>query len=320
MMLRRLLPLLLVLLPFGAESASIKKWVDENGQVHYGTSIPPQYVEGAHTELNNRGIAVKRTERAKTREEIAQEQELQRLRKEARLQAEQQRARDRVLLSMYRTEEDLVLIRDGKIAQIDSQIKLKQKQIERLKIRLAKWQASAAAAERRGGKLNPKQQENLDSTKRQIEAAYASILDKQSDRKRIEAHYAHDLARFRKLRGGDSAEPESPPPANNVAVDIEGSIICSSVEECDRLWPKAQAYVRAHANTPVEVSGNRILMTKTPDSPQQISLTASRISKGGVERLFLDVQCHNSLSGREHCQTDAVKKVRQNFAHAIQGQ
>ena len=85
------LTVLLVTTP--ALAGSIKKWVDENGVVHYGTAIPPQYSDKTHSELNQRGIEIKCFERAKTPEEIERDKAL------AALRAEQQKRRQQEIES-----------------------------------------------------------------------------------------------------------------------------------------------------------------------------------------------------------------------------
>ena len=121
-----------------AHAAGYKKWVDEDGVTHYGRVVPPQYVDREHSELNQRGIEVKRHDRAKTPEEIERDKALAALRAEQQKLLEEQQERDRILLNLYRNEDDLVMARDGKIHQLDSQIKLNQlhlQQLHQLKLR-----------------------------------------------------------------------------------------------------------------------------------------------------------------------------------------
>lgn len=295
-----------------SHAAGIKKWVDDQGVVHYGTSIPPEYVDKAHSELNTRGIEVERIERAKTPEEIAQQQELERLRIEQQKIEAEQRAKDRVLLSMFRTEDDLIMVRDGKLAQIDSQVELKQKQIERLKERLSKWLASAAASERRGSPLSKAQKDNLESTKNQIESGYAFILDKEEDKQRIAESYNRDLRRFRQLQ---SLHPDRLSRGDNrlVIPEVEGAFLCEDQAHCEKLWPLAVQYAEQHANTPVELNGQRILMTRRARDKEDISITVSRLSTRGLERIFLDLQCQQTLAGRELCGSEKVSRIRREF-------
>jgi hypothetical protein len=311
----RLFLLLLSTLLVLPAHAAFKKWVDENGAVHYGTSIPPEYVDRAHTELNQRGIEIKHVDRAKTAEELAQEQELKKLREKQQRLLQEQQTRDKLLLEMYRKDDDLMLERNGKLSQIDVHIMVKNKQIKTLKKRLAKWQAKAAAAERSGGKLNKKQQGALDATQRQIEAAYSSIIDKQRERQRLEDQYDRDLARLRQLRAigqGQTVDTLELPPESRV-IEVDGALTCIDLAQCDRLWPAAIAYAKRHASTPLQVQGPRIVMTKPATTPEEISTTVSRLHNKGRESLFLDVQCMDSVRGREFCKSERIQAIRQAF-------
>jgi hypothetical protein len=312
--------LLIALSPLLAHAGGIKKWVDADGVVHYGTTIPPEYINQDYTELNQRGIETRHVKRAKTPEEIAREHELAELRKAQQQAIAEQRAKDRILLNMFRSEDDLVMARDGKLAQVDAQIKLKQAHIDRLKQRLSKWQAAAAARERKGKKPTPKQIENLENLQKQLENAYASIVEKESDKRRISLRYARELKRFRQLKSGFRAsstkdiEPEKKVPR---ILPVPGAFVCQDRDECDRKWPGAVAWVRKHSDTPVEIIGERILVTRTPEKPDEVSLTLSRLSRGGVERLFLDLNCHKSIEGKQHCQAPKVQALRSRFVEAM---
>ncbi len=312
---------LAVMLAGPAAGVTIKKWVDENGVTHYGTSIPPQYVNRAHEELNERGFSVKHVERAKTPEEIARERELEALRQEQQRMIEEQRERDRILLDLYRTEDDLILVRDSKLMQIDAQIRLKKARIEQLKRQLSKWQTQAAARERKGLKPTPQQQENLHNIQQQMENTYAGIVEREADKKRISAQYQRELDRFRQLKQGFRAnspadvEPVHEPPR---IIPVDGAVVCRDSNQCDRLWPLAKEWVRQHATTPIEIVGERILVTHAARKPTDISLTVSRLRRSGVERIFLDLSCMNSVSGREFCQRASVRDLPRQFVEAMQ--
>lgn len=302
------------LLSASSHAAKFKKWVDENGVVQYGTSIPPRYINDGHSELNERGIEVDRSGRAKTAEERAREKELAALRAEQQRIKEKQKAKDRVLLNMFRTEDDLIMVRDGKSAQIDAQIKHRKKQIVRLKERLIKWQAVAAEAERSGKKLNENQQENLDSTAKQIESTYANILEKETEQQKIIEHYNRDLEHFRMLKKTPQSDfsEDSSKPKKYQATLVETVILCEDDLACEEVWRRATYYAKKHATTRVQVSGDNILVTAPAREKDDISITVSHITKGG-SRIFLDLLCHDSISGREICNSSRVKTIRSNF-------
>ena len=61
--------------------AKLYKWVDENGQVHYGDKVPPKYLKGERQELNEQGALVKQYDRAMTPEEKAEKRRRKRRRR-----------------------------------------------------------------------------------------------------------------------------------------------------------------------------------------------------------------------------------------------
>src|SRR5690606_41769383 len=54
-----------------AAAQKLYRWVDENGVVHYGDRIPPQYVDRDRDVLNDSGVTIGVEEGAQTDEERA---------------------------------------------------------------------------------------------------------------------------------------------------------------------------------------------------------------------------------------------------------
>ncbi len=86
--------------------ATMYKWVDDDGQIHFGDKIPPKYMVNAHDELNQSGVVIKHNEAAKTAEEKAEAKRLAGERKKSELEKKKKKQRDRVLLDTYTTERD----------------------------------------------------------------------------------------------------------------------------------------------------------------------------------------------------------------------
>ena len=303
-----------------ATSGTIKKWVDENGVTHYGTAVPPQYKDKAHSELNERGIEVKRHDRAPTPEEIERQKALAALRAEQQKLLEEQQARDRILLNLYRNEDDLIMARDGKIGQIDGQNLITHQEIRRLKARLSEFQAQAAQAERTGRNLTKKQRANLERTRRSIQRSYAIILKREDEKQATIESYNFDLARFRTLRKSTRRSDGADVIAKSDIPDlVETAVRCGDPATCDRLWGKAQAYARQHATTPIDLAADRILVTAPPRDRHDLSITVSRLvdEERGGERIFMDVQCERFSEGQEYCRGPEVRTIRENFRTAL---
>lgn len=112
---------LAVLAVAGPGMAGTYRWVDEQGRVHYGDSIPPQYAGRGHTELNAQGRVIKRVDKAQSGEAARKEREAEARRKaeEARVERESQR-RDNALLATYSRVEELDLARKRALDQEQS--------------------------------------------------------------------------------------------------------------------------------------------------------------------------------------------------------
>ena len=93
--------LLLGVASTGLAQKKVYRWVDENGQIHYGDRIPPRYAKTERAEINERGVVVDVKEREKTVEEVAAAQAAADAAALEVKRAEEQARYDRYLLSSY---------------------------------------------------------------------------------------------------------------------------------------------------------------------------------------------------------------------------
>ncbi len=319
MLTRKILLIVTVCLAIGnqAEAARFKKWVDENGITHYGTSVPPQYINQGHRELNALGIEVHRKGATKTPEERAREKELARLRAAQQRLLQEQEARDRLMLNIYSNEDEIIMTRDGKIAEIDAQIKHKHGEIKRLKKRLAKLQGIAANTEIRGAQLQESRENDLTDTQHQIENGYAVIMDLENSKTRVRSKFNGDRERYLQLKNISTTDIQPKEQSKTQTTMVDTAVTCSSKEHCDQLWKKAQDYAEKHATTKIQTRGERILMTRPPTLAEDISITVSRIVQDKSESIFLDLQCASGPTGQTFCKTVEVEKIRSSFRKAL---
>jgi hypothetical protein len=130
------------LLPAGADAASSDKkttayrWVDEQGVVHYGDSIPPQYAEKEHAMLNNQGVEVGHSDAQKTPEQLAIEAK-------DREATRKQQQHDNFLLTTYTSVKDIESLRDVRLDQLQGQRTAAEQYVENLHSRLVALQTRA---------------------------------------------------------------------------------------------------------------------------------------------------------------------------------
>lgn len=188
-----------------ADAARMKCWKNNEGVTECGNTVPPEYAQKGHTEKTKSGLTKSVTKRAKTKEEIAQEEAEKAKRKAeereaARLKAEQAE-RDRLLRQTYTTEEDIVLVRNGKLAAIDSRIKHTRQIIASLETSLTGMQKKAAKQERGGKKVDDKLMSKIKDTKEQITANNQFIADREAEIESINRQFDADVTRWRELKG-----------------------------------------------------------------------------------------------------------------------
>lgn len=302
--------------------AKMYRWTDAEGNTHYSDKMPGELIDRSHSTINKQGITTDNVESAKSDEEYARELEMKRLRIEQQKELERQQAKDQVLLKTFRTEDDIIHSRNGKLATYDAQIRIVYDNIDRLKQRLANQQQRAAVIERKGRKLDSKTLQGMENTRQEIKGNYESILRQEHDKERIEKKYAADLERFRKLQeiqNSSLAKVDAAGSKGKRNVLIETAIECENEKQCSSLWEKALTYGKTHATTPVYADSARIFMTRPPITDKDISITVSRIrpDKKGREVIFLDVQCKKEVASQTWCKKPEALKIREGFKAAI---
>ena len=128
--LRIVLPALLLALLAGAADAQTDKkklyrWVDKNGQVHYGDSVPPEYAEQDRDILNRQGVPVGREEGTITPEEAAAKAAAEKAERDEK----KRKLRDRVLLQTYQSVRELEILRDTRLELVDAQLTIQEQSL-----------------------------------------------------------------------------------------------------------------------------------------------------------------------------------------------
>ncbi len=299
-------------------AAKLYKWVDEKGKIHYTDKLPPEQAQKSRSELNTRGIEVKKVDRAKSAEEVAQEKELERLRKEREKLIEKQKAEDRVLLRTFRSEDDIIMAMEGKLTAIDVMIEITKSNTNQSKAQLADMQNRAASLERMGKKPSKKLLQDIANTRQQLKNNYAAIINREKDKETIKEKADTDLKRFRELKKMEASRaPEIKRKARTSQLDYVAP--CLDNKTCDAYWEKAKAYTLRHATTKLELVSESVFMTAPPNKDDGISITVSRIPKedGPGENIFFDLQCKPSKEGKKFCGSTKIKEINNGFKEYV---
>ena len=192
---------LAVMLPCGASAdnrAIAYRWVDEQGVVHYGDSIPPQYAEKAHQQLNRQGVEVGHAEAQKTAEQLAAEER-------DRMEAVKQKQHDSFLIATYTSVKDIETLRDQRLDQLQGQRIAAEQYVDNLQSRLVALQGRA----RHFRPYNPRSDarrmpddlaEDLVRTLNELRTQNAALMAKSEEVSAMRAQFDTDIERYRALR------------------------------------------------------------------------------------------------------------------------
>lgn len=199
--LRLLLATILLSGVLSAEAQTVYRWIDEDGEVHYGHSVPPEHTRRGYEVLGRDGIVRERVEPAPTADEVA-ERRAQRQR--AQELAEQQRsreARDRMLLISHGSEQSILSSMEMELVALNSQRASIRVALDQVEHRFERLLSEAAEHSDEGQPVPARLQESLDDVRAELRRLRSdqAALDEREDT--IRARYQEDIERFRELMG-----------------------------------------------------------------------------------------------------------------------
>lgn len=197
---------LLALLPLAASAAEktqkLYRWVDVEGIVHYGDSIPAEYTDLERHVVNNHGITISIMRAKRTAEEIAEDKRQD----ELRLKRDLQRRQDQALLATYLTVDEILLHRDRRVELFQAQARVTELYLNNIKRRLVTLQDEASnyqpySADPDAEMIDPDLASDIATTKDTVERHQANLERFHEDEQNIVARFDGDVDRFRRLKG-----------------------------------------------------------------------------------------------------------------------
>ena len=184
------------------QSGKLYRWVDEDGQVHFGDSIPAEYSEIEKHVVNEHGVAVETLRGKKTAEEIAEEERLAALARDEEIRKRQ----DAALLATYMTIEEITMHRDRRVELFQAQTRVTELYLRNLNRRLQSLMEEASrfqpySEDPEAPMIEPDLSADIATTKETI-ARHESNLERfEIDEAEIKRRFEDDIKRFRRLKG-----------------------------------------------------------------------------------------------------------------------
>jgi len=196
----------LIILPLAASASEntqkLYRWVDSDGIVHYGDTIPAEFTDLERHVVNNYGITVGVMRAKRTEEEIAEDKRQDDL----RLARDLQRRQDMALLATYLSVDEILLHRDRRVELFQAQSRVTELYLSNLKRRLDNLQEEASryrpySADPEAEMIEPDLAGDISTTKDTIVRHQANLERFHEDEQNIVARFDGDIDRFKKLKG-----------------------------------------------------------------------------------------------------------------------
>lgn len=201
MMARLLCLMFAAVVASSAMAQTVYRWLDENGEVHYGHAVPPEHAHRGYDRLRGDGSVRERVAPALTPEERAERAE--RLAREAELEAEQRsrESRDRMLLSTYRSEEDIVSTMQAQIAGVNTRRREVRDELDEVSQGFEKLIGQAAEETREGRDVSDQLRRNIQDSRDRMTELRNRLDELDDEEEDLRNRYAGELERFREITG-----------------------------------------------------------------------------------------------------------------------
>lgn len=306
MPLQLILPLLLILLCLPVQvSASLYRWVDTEGNVHYSDTIPPESVSRGGVQLNRQGLPIRTLDRVISEEERHMEREKQRIQAAREKMQRQQASIEWALVGAYRNEDDIHQAKQEKLDAIDASERVVQGNIMRSKQQLSQ-----------NPNLTPEQIAEIET---RIAENYETLFRFVAEKEEIHINFDLTLERFRLIKArGINPEDESESSAMILTGRSSTHLRCPDPATCQQWWRNARGYVLSFSDTDLLSENDSMLITRVPEQDNQISLNAV-MSRGSAAQLeiMLDLECAPTTAGAALCEGARAQQLRDNFRLAV---
>jgi Domain of unknown function (DUF4124) len=206
LMARRLLFLVSAAMLAGAASAAppgpgkgslTYRWVDDQGVIHYGDTVPPQYASKDRQIINPEGVPVGELDAQKSPEQLATEER-------ERAEMIKQKQHDTFLVTTYTSVKDIEALRDARLDQLRAQQSAGQQYVESLRSRLTSLETQAMTYRPYSDNANARRMpddlaENLVRTADELHVQSGALAARASVEASMRAQFDADIARYREL-------------------------------------------------------------------------------------------------------------------------
>jgi hypothetical protein len=180
-----------------ADKSVVYRWTDEQGVVHYGDRIPPQYAQKERTVLNARGVEVRKLDAQKSPEQAAADARTQ-------LTVLRQKQHDTFLMNNYGSVKEIEALRDVRLDQLRGQRSTAEQYVENLHSRLSTLQTRAKvfkpySPHPEARRMPDGLAEDLIHTLNELRTQSNVVATKNEEETALKEQFRADIERYREL-------------------------------------------------------------------------------------------------------------------------
>lgn len=189
----------------GVVHAEFYRWVDDSGTIHYSDSLPPTESQKKQDLLNETGRVVKTIPAPKTVGELEEAERLAKLEEIKQQKIIKSKHRDRVLMAMYLTVEDIELVRDERIETVESAIKITKLRKNKFTKKLEELDTSEQKFKANGNNAPPWLVKSRAHYQEQLANVKDILAIKEREKLVIKKRFAGDINRYLELKDPELA-------------------------------------------------------------------------------------------------------------------
>lgn len=174
------------------------RWTDDQGVVHYGDSVPPQYAQKERSILNNQGVEVRTLDAQKTPQQLAAAAR-------ALQDSLKQKQHDAFLMNTYTSVKDIEALRDLRLDQLHGQRIAAEQYVDSLHSRLSSLQTRALnfkpySSRPAAHRMPDDVAEDLVRALNELRTQANALTAKTEEETNVKAQFQTDIERYRELR------------------------------------------------------------------------------------------------------------------------
>ena len=199
-----------IFLAANASAAEVYRWVDENGEVHYSESLPPNFRDQGHDVLNERGIVLDEDQSLTPEppEAVPEDEQLQDLPRDSSgmkrpkalySEAEMQRRMDNFLMLRYDSQQEITDAMNIEIKQLEYDRRLLTTTRDSMQDAYRGQIKQAANRQRAGQQVDEKTAQEINELQTRLVENSHSLDTMETRELAIRAEFEKQLERYRFL-------------------------------------------------------------------------------------------------------------------------